>query len=109
VTTQRGAKSGNRIEVPTSIRLDLFLKQSRLIPRRSLAHQACQHGGIRVNGQTAKPGKTVKTGDLIEWIQPRKRVQVRVLKVPGASACKKEAFTFFEVVKIDWFSENAEF
>lgn len=99
-------KSANKPEFPASIRLDLFLKHSRLIPRRSLAHQACQHGGIRVNGQTAKPGKTVKTGDLIEWIQPRKRVQVRVMKVPGVPLGKKEAPTLFEVVKIDWFSED---
>jgi len=85
-------------EDPDSIRLDLFLKQSRLIPRRTLAQQVCQHGGIRVNGQVAKPGRSIKTGDLIEWNQPRKRVQVRVLRVPVSAPCKNEASALFEFI-----------
>jgi ribosomal 50S subunit-recycling heat shock protein len=108
VIAQGETQSGKGPEFPVSIRLDLFLKHSRIIPRRRLAHQACQHGGIRVNGQTARPGKTIKPGDLIEWIQPHKRIQVRVLKVPVAPPGKKDAPTLFEVVKVDWFSENAQ-
>ena len=85
-------------EDPDSIRLDLFLKRSRLILRRTLAQQVCQHGGIRVNGQVAKPGRSIKTGDLIEWNQHRKRVQVRVLRVPVSAPCKSEASALFEFI-----------
>ena len=95
---RRESKRQNVAEDADSIRLDLFLKQSRLIPRRSLAQQICQHGGIRVNGQVAKAGRSIKTGDLIEWNQPHKRVQVRVLRVPESAPCKSEASALFEVI-----------
>jgi len=95
---KRESKRQTVAEEPDSIRLDLFLKQSRLIPRRTLAQQVCQHGGIRVNGQPAKPGRSIKTGDLIEWIQPRKRVQVRVLGIGVSSPIKSEASALFEFI-----------
>ena len=94
----RELKPQKEVEGSGSIRLDLFLKQSRLITRRTLAQQACQHGGIRVNGQVAKAGKAIKSGDLIEWRLPFKRVQVRVLKVPRSAPSKNEASTLFEVI-----------
>jgi ribosomal 50S subunit-recycling heat shock protein len=95
---RRESKRQNVAEDPDSIRLDLFLRQSRLIPRRTLAQHVCQHGGIRVNGLVAKAGRAIKTGDLIEWDQPHKRVQVRVLKVPESAPSKSEASALFEVI-----------
>ena len=94
----RVLKPQKGVEGPSSIRLDLFLKQSRLIPRRILAQQACRHGGIRVNGQLAKAGRVIKSGDLIEWNLPHRRVQVRVLKVPRSVPSKNEASKLFEVI-----------
>lgn len=49
----------------TSMRLDKFLKISRLIKRRSVANEACDTGHISVNGKEGKPGTSVKVGDII--------------------------------------------
>ena len=45
------------------MRLDLFLKVSRLVPRRSLAQEFCDAGVVSVNGASAKSSKEVKAGD----------------------------------------------
>ena len=47
------------------MRLDLFLKTSRLIKRRSIAREACEKGSVMVNGLAAKPAKEVRQGDRI--------------------------------------------
>lgn len=49
----------------TSIRLDKFLKISRIIKRRSVANDACSTGHISVNGKEAKPGTDVRVGDVL--------------------------------------------
>ena len=49
----------------TSIRLDKFLKISRIIKRRSVANDACSTGHVSVNGKEAKPGTDVRVGDVL--------------------------------------------
>lgn len=49
----------------TSIRLDKFLKISRIIKRRSVANGACSTGHVSVNGKEAKPGTDVRVGDVL--------------------------------------------
>ncbi len=63
------------------MRLDKFLKVSRLIKRRSVANEACDAGRVSINGNVAKAGTKVKTGDIIEISFGDKTVKVRVLKV----------------------------
>ena len=48
------------------MRLDKFLKVSRVIKRRTVAAEACDRQRVSVNGQVAKPGKDLKAGDLVE-------------------------------------------
>jgi ribosomal 50S subunit-recycling heat shock protein len=48
------------------MRIDKYLKVSRLIKRRTLANEACETGRVTINGKTAKPGTEVKIGDIIE-------------------------------------------
>lgn len=48
------------------MRIDKYLKVSRLIKRRTLANEACETGHVSINGKTAKPGSEVKVGDTIE-------------------------------------------
>ncbi len=48
------------------MRLDKYLKTSRLIKRRTVAAEACDAGRVMVNGSIAKPSKILKTGDIIE-------------------------------------------
>ncbi len=52
-------------EAATSIRLDKFLKISRIIKRRSVANDACSTGHVYVNGREAKPGTDVRVGDVL--------------------------------------------
>lgn len=48
------------------MRIDKYLKVSRLIKRRTLANEACEQGRVKINGRVAKPGSEVKVGDTIE-------------------------------------------
>lgn len=48
------------------MRIDKYLKVSRLIKRRTLANEACEAGHVSINGKTAKPGSNVKPGDIVE-------------------------------------------
>jgi ribosomal 50S subunit-recycling heat shock protein len=65
------------------LRLDLFLKRSGLVKRRSLAATLCDNEYVHVNGRPAGPGKTVKPGDRIQIRYARKKVLVEVTEIPG--------------------------
>ncbi|MCI9541284.1 MAG: RNA-binding S4 domain-containing protein [Lachnospiraceae bacterium] len=63
------------------MRLDKFLKVSRLIKRRTIANEACDAGRVLVNGKVAKASTTVKQGDEIEIQFGTKAVKVQVLDI----------------------------
>lgn len=63
------------------MRLDKFLKVSRLIKRRTVANEACDAGRVTVNGNVAKASVNVKPGDIIEIGFGTKSVKVEVLDV----------------------------
>ncbi|PZR56381.1 MAG: hypothetical protein DLM50_08940 [Candidatus Meridianibacter frigidus] len=64
------------------MRLDKFMKVSRLSKRRSEAHEALEHGRITKDGRTLKPGYQVQPGDLLVIHYATKFVTVRVREVP---------------------------
>lgn len=64
------------------MRLDKFMKVSRLSKRRSEAHEALEHGRITKDGKALKPGYQVKTGDVLEIHYATRYVIVRVKDVP---------------------------
>lgn len=63
------------------MRLDKYLKVSRLIKRRTVANEACDAGRVIINGKTAKAGTDVKVGDVIEIGFGTRNVKVEVLDV----------------------------
>lgn len=63
------------------MRLDKFLKVSRLIKRRTVANEACDAGRVRVNDRPAKASAQVKAGDVLEIQFGSKSVRVEVLNV----------------------------
>jgi len=63
------------------MRLDKFLKVSRLIKRRTVANEACDNGRICVNGRVVKASYDVKVGDKIEISMGTRTVAVEVLEV----------------------------
>lgn len=76
------------------MRLDKFLKVSRLIKRRTVANEACDAGRVLVNEKTAKAGTSVKEGDVIEIQFGNKAVKVEVLDVQE-TVKKEEAKELF--------------
>ncbi len=79
------------------MRLDKFLKVSRLIKRRTVANEACDAGRVMVNDKVAKASTTVKAGDIIEIAFGNKTVKVRVLDLKDTSK-KEEAKELFEYI-----------
>lgn len=63
------------------MRLDKYLKVSRLIKRRTVANEACDNGRISVNGKVAKASYEVKPGDRIEITLGTRTVAVEVIQV----------------------------
>ena len=63
------------------MRLDKYLKVSRLIKRRTVANEACDAGRVMINGKTAKAGTDVKVGEMIEIGFGTRNVKVEVLDV----------------------------
>ena len=63
------------------MRLDKYLKVSRLIKRRTVANEACDAGRVMINGKTAKAGAEVMAGDVIEIGFGTRNVKVEVLDV----------------------------
>ena len=70
------------------MRLDKFLKVSRLIKRRTVANEACDAGRVTVNGKVAKASQDVKVGDVIEIGFGLKSVKAEVLDIQETT--KKE-------------------
>ena len=70
------------------MRLDKYLKVSRLIKRRTIANEACDAGRVSVNGKTAKASTDVKAGDVVEIAFGEKTVKVEIKAIMDTT--KKE-------------------
>jgi ribosomal 50S subunit-recycling heat shock protein len=82
-----------------SMRLDRFLKLSRLVPRRTGAKELCDAGGVAVNGAPAKAGREVRAGDRLTLQLPARELAVEVLAVPeGRSVARADARQLFRVL-----------
>lgn len=80
-----------------NMRLDKYLKVSRLIKRRTIAQEACDAGRVKVNDRVAKSSTKVKVGDIIEIEFGNKSVKVKVLDIQDTTK-KEEAKDLFEYV-----------
>ncbi len=88
-------------EKPDKLRLDLFLKRSRLAKRRSLASKLCENGWVKLNGRQAPPGKSVRAGDEIEIRFPREKILIRVEELPRRPARGQSSYTVTSTEKIE--------
>lgn len=79
------------------MRLDKYLKVSRLIKRRTVANEACDAGKIVVNGKVARASYDVKTGDVVEITLGARTVKVKVTEVKEVVR-KEEATTMYDPV-----------
>jgi ribosomal 50S subunit-recycling heat shock protein len=81
------------------MRLDLFLKLSRLCPRRTIAQQLCDAGFVLLNGRPAKSAHTVNAGDEIKIRRRDREIVARVLKAPETrNVSRRDADQLVEIV-----------
>ena len=79
------------------MRLDKYLKVSRLIKRRSVASEACTQGRIMLNGKSAKPAAEVRAGDVLSLQFGERLLQVKVTET-AEHALKADASNLYEVI-----------
>lgn len=79
------------------MRIDKFLKVSRIIKRRQVAKEACVAGRVLINSSVAKAGSLVHEGDIIEVVFGSRALKVKVLKL-NSSASKSEANELYEII-----------
>ncbi len=80
------------------MRLDKYLKISRLIKRRTVANEACDAGRVLVNGKAARASYEVKTGDVLELLLGERVLKAKVLSV-SEYAKKEEASDLYQMLE----------
>lgn len=80
------------------MRLDKYLKVSRIIKRRTVAKEACESGRVSINGKVAKPSTDIKEGDIIEITFANKKLKAKILNV-SEHVRKDEARDLYEILE----------
>ena len=80
------------------MRLDKFLKVSRLIKRRTVANEVSEMGRVFVNSSPAKPAKQLKEGDIITIEYANRNLSVKILKIPTGNVSVQEASSLYEIL-----------
>ena len=80
------------------MRIDKFLKISRIIKRRTVANEACDNSRVSVNGRTVKASYEVKENDIVEIIFGTRTIKFRV-KAVNAFAKKDDASYMYEIIE----------
>lgn len=79
------------------MRLDKYLKISRIIKRRTVAKEACDGGRVSINGKTAKAGTEVKEGDIIGIRFENKTLQAKIINI-NEHVKKENAINMYEII-----------
>lgn len=79
------------------MRIDKFLKVSRILKRRSVANEACSGGRVSVNGKSVKPSYSLKVGDEVEIAFGEGTLKFKVLNLKE-TVKKDEAATLYEIL-----------
>lgn len=80
------------------MRLDKFLKVSRLIKRRTVANEVSDMGRVLINGNPAKPAKQVKENDIITIEYANSTIKAQILKVPTTNVSIQEAPSLYKLI-----------
>ena len=80
-----------------SMRIDKFLKVSRILKRRTVAQEACSEEKVLINGKAAKPSTAVKIGDVVEVLYAAGSLKFRILNIKE-TVKKDEAASLYEVL-----------
>lgn len=80
-----------------NMRLDKYLKVSRIIKRRTVAKEVCENGRVSINGKIAKPGTTVKEDDIIEIQFANQVLKARIINITS-HVTKEAAKSMYEII-----------
>lgn len=83
------------------MRLDKFLKVSRLIKRRTVANELSTGGGVQINGKVVKPAAEVKVGDILRLDMGHRQLTVRIEEVPQKAVPAQLAESLYTIVSED--------
>lgn len=81
------------------MRLDKFLKVSRLIKRRGMANEVASQGRIYINDKQAKPANPVKEGDILKLEYYNKTLIAEILKVPTGNVSIQESKDLYRIIQ----------
>lgn len=98
------------------MRIDKWLKISRLIKRRTIAQMACEQGRVYVNDRIAKAGLTLHTGDKVHIELGARALTVEVVLLPQKAPSIQESSSLYRIIedirrppeKLDWLPEGEE-
>lgn len=80
------------------MRLDKYLKVSRIIKRRTIAKEACESGRVSINGKIAKPSTDIKEGDIIEIQFATKYIKAKIVNI-AEHVRKDDAKEMYEILQ----------
>lgn len=80
------------------MRLDKYLKVSRIIKRRTVAKEACEGGRVSINGKVAKPSTNLKEDDIIEIVFGNKVLKAKIINL-AEHARKEDAKNMYEIIE----------
>ncbi|AEA33020.1 RNA-binding S4 domain-containing protein [Hippea maritima] len=85
------------------MRLDQFLKETRIIKRRTLAKQMCDEGFVLINSKKAKASYEVKIGDIIDIYFKQKKIKYRIESIPQKGTRKNEASEYYTLLGEEYY------
>ncbi len=80
------------------MRLDKYLKVSRIIKRRTVAKEACEGGRVSINGKVAKPSTALKEDDIIEIVFGNKTLKAKIVNL-AEHVRKEDAKNMYEIIE----------
>lgn len=87
------------------MRIDKYLKVSRIMKRRTVANELAANQRVEINGKPVKPSHEVEVGDIVGIIFGTRKIEVRVLSIQEVKK-KKEASEMYEIVNESWLEEK---
>ncbi len=80
------------------MRVDNFLKQARLVKRRTMAKELCEDGAVKLNGRPVRAGKEITPGDRLALRLWNRLLEIEVERLPERAASAVEARTLYRIV-----------
>lgn len=90
------------------MRVDVFLKQSRLIKRRSLAKELCDEGAVLLNGRPVRAGRDVAAGDELTLNLRNRRISVEIAEIPERPPGAKHARELYRILHDERLAEDRD-